>query len=169
MGMACTVCTSPKRAAIDVELVGGQAMAAIAKRYNLGEDSVRRHRAAHLSPALTKVALSRRSDETAALAFDANTARLESLLGRLEALLGVAEERRSLIGAANLAREIRGAIELMCRLTGALDERPQNVTVNVLATPEFTGIVGRLIEALTPYPEARIAAAAVLDVKEVGP
>lgn len=79
----------------------------------------------------------------------------------------MAEDRKSLGGGANIAREIRSSLELVARLRGELNDRPQNVTVNVLSTAEFASITARLIEALTPWPEARIAAADVLDVEEI--
>jgi hypothetical protein len=94
---------------------------------------------------------------------------LESLIDRLEGLLTVAEDRKSLMGGANVAREIRSSLELIARLRGDLDTRPVNTTINVLTTPEFTGVVSCLIEALAPWPQARIAAAQVLDVEEVVP
>lgn len=167
MGRLCKVCSSPRRENIDVELVGGESAAAIAKRYRLSVDSVRRHKGAHLSPALTRVAVDHLRDESARNAFDATGPRLDRLTDRLEEFLSVAEERKSLIGAANLAREIRQCLELSARLQGELNDRPQNVTVNVLSTPEFASMTARLIEALLPWPEARIAAADVLDAEEI--
>jgi hypothetical protein len=167
MGRHCTVCVSPRRHVIDAVLVGGELLAAVGHKYKVSPDALRRHRAAHLTPALVKVAVERYGAETASSAFEATVGRLEGLVDRLEALLTVAEDRKSLIGASNLAREIRGSLKLVARLRGMLDERPVHTTVNVLATPEFVGVVSRLIEALAPYPEARLAAAGVLDVQEV--
>jgi peptide subunit release factor RF-3 len=148
-------------------LAGGESLPAVARRYKVSPDALRRHRAAHLTPALVKVAVERYGAETAASAFESVVGRLEGLVDRLEGLLTVAEDRKSLMGAANLAREIRSSLELIARLRGELDTRPITATVNILATPEFTGVVSRLIAALAPYPEARLAAAQVLDVEEV--
>jgi len=39
--------------------------------------------------------------------------------------------------------------------------------VNVLASPEITGIISALLTALAPYPQAKIAAAAALNVIDV--
>jgi len=139
-------------------------MAAIARRFKLSSDALRRHREAHLSPALAQVAIERYGKDSAVAAFDSIIPQLESLIARLEALMDVAEDRKSLIGASNLAREIRQSLELIGRLRGELDERSVVTTVNVLATTEFSGIVAKLITALMPYPEARLAAAEVLDV-----
>jgi hypothetical protein len=153
MGRHCTVCVSPRRAAIDAQLAGGEPLAAVARRYKLTPDALRRHRNAHLSKAIVAVAIEKYGLESAASAYESTVLRLESLVDRLEGLLTVAEDRKSLIGGANVAREI--------------DTRPVHTTVNVLASSEFSTVVSKLIEALAPYPEARLAAAQVLDVAEV--
>lgn len=142
-------------------------MAAIARHYRLSADAIKRHKANHLSPALTRVALDTVRGDSAVVALDTTVDRIESLVIRLEGLLGIAEERKSLLGGANVARELRQCLELIARLRGELNDRPQNVTVNVLSTPEFASMTARLIEALAPWPQARLAAADVLDVEEV--
>ena len=55
MGRPCTVCSSPKHERMDVELVAGQPAPAIARRYKIGVDALRRHKSAHLSPALVRI------------------------------------------------------------------------------------------------------------------
>jgi hypothetical protein len=167
MGRNCTVCVSPRRSAIDAQLAGGEPLAAVARRYKLNSKALGRHRNAHLSKAIVAIAIEKYGLESAASAYESTVLRLEGLVDRLEGLLSVAEDRKSLIGGANVAREIRSSLELIARLRGELDTRPVHTTVNVLATPEFVGVVSRLIEALAPYPEARLAAAEVLDVEEV--
>lgn len=163
----CTVCASSARHGIDAALAGGEPLTAVARRFKVSTYAARRHREAHLSPALARVALEQVGDDSARAALDATVDRVEGLVGRLEALLSVAEERKSLTGGANVARELRQCLELVARLRGELDERPQVTTVNVLTTPEFTSTVARLVEALAPWPDARVAAAAVLDVEAV--
>ncbi|HUY07497.1 MAG TPA: hypothetical protein VMU99_09590 [Acidimicrobiales bacterium] len=167
MARACSICTSPRRSAVDAQLVGGDSLAAVGRRYKLSADALRRHREAHLSPALATVAIERYGVDCAREAFSGTVDRIEGLIGRLESLLSIAEDRKSLIGAANIARELRQCLELVAKLRGELDERPQTTVVNVLATAEFSGIVARLIGALAPYPEARLAAANVLDVEGI--
>jgi hypothetical protein len=167
MGRPCTVCSSPRHERVDLEIVSGETLAQIAKRYRLSSDSILRHKKKHLSPALVKVALEKVQIESAGLASNATADRVESLIDRLEILLSIGEERESLTAAANVARELRQCLELQARLRGDLTDRPQSVTVNVLSTPEFANMVAGLIEALAPWPEARIAAANVLDVEEV--
>ncbi len=50
-------------------------------------------------------------------------------------------------------------IELQAKLLGDLDERP---VITVLLSPEWLELRGQLVAALAPFPEARVAVAAVL-------
>lgn len=51
-------------------------------------------------------------------------------------------------------------IEFQARLLGELDERP---VVNILVAPEWLDLRGRILAALTAYPQARTALAEALD------
>ena len=135
MARPCTVCCSPHHERVDVELAGGTPLAVVARRHHLSSDAVRRHREAHLSPALRKLSLEKVRAGSAEVAYAATVDRLEDLITRLERLLSVAEEKRSLIGGATLAREIRGGLELVARLRGELSDQPQVAVVNVLSGP----------------------------------
>lgn len=154
MSRICTICTSPRRSAVDAALAGGESPPAVARRYKLSPDALRRHRDAHLSPALARVAVERYGADSARDAYDATVDKLESLIGRLEGLLSVAEERKSLIGASNLAREIRQSLELIARLRGELTERP-TVAINVLASPEIVALTAAIARVADRHPEIR--------------
>jgi hypothetical protein len=162
----CTVCGSPARERVDVEIVSGETLAAIGRRYKLSQDALTRHKSAHLSPAITKLSLEKLGVESARGAMVIYEERMEAMLSRLERALDGAESRNSYLALANLVREWRSLLELMAKITGVLDERPQ-VAVNILASPELGELIGVLLKALDPFPEARIAAAAALDVGEV--
>jgi hypothetical protein len=58
------------------------------------------------------------------------------------------------------AAQLKGQTELLAKLLGELDERPQ---VNVLVMPEWLTLRTRLLAALLPYPEARLALSEALD------
>lgn len=55
--------------------------------------------------------------------------------------------------------QLRPSVELLAKLVGELDER---AVVNVVLSPEWQAVRGALLEALQPYPEARLAVAARL-------
>jgi hypothetical protein len=52
--------------------------------------------------------------------------------------------------------QLRPSVELLAKLVGDLDERPQ---VNVTLSPEWQRIRGAVLDALAPYPDARMAVA----------
>jgi hypothetical protein len=136
----------------------------MAIRFDLDSSSLNRHRKNHLSPAMVSVARKRRAVESAQGAYVSVLDRLEVLAERIERFIDTAERKGSIVGGAALLREMRATLETIARITGELDERGQSVTVNVLASAEVVELVHRLLGALAPYPDARIAAAAALDV-----
>ena len=127
----------------------------------------RRHKAAHLSPALVRIetevlrdgsARNAREELLASLVED-----LRSLGERAERMLEVAEERRILQRRGQ--PDERGA---RCRRTdrplrGVLDERPVSMCVNVLASPEMAVAVAAILAATERFPEARLAIADAMD------
>ena len=84
-------------------------------------------------------------------------------MGRIRNLIAACEATGSAGPLTAAAREFRSSLELLAKLTGELDERPTTV-VNVLSSPEVAGLITALLGALAPFPDARVAAAAVLDV-----
>lgn len=54
MPRTCTVCASPHRDAIDVELLGSKPIRAMARQYHLGREALTRHRDAHLPEAIAQ-------------------------------------------------------------------------------------------------------------------
>jgi len=156
------VCASSHRKAVDAALAKGDSARAIGARFKLGERAVQRHRVAHLTPAIVAIQ-ARRVEQGARPIVD----RLEALVARVEALVDRAELEGSSGVMLAAAREARSGIELLARLTGELDERP-SVTVNLLSSAEVQGLVGVLLRALEPFPDARIAAASALQVVDAG-
>jgi hypothetical protein len=159
----CTVCRHPDRPEIDRQLAGGMSNQGVAEKWGLSKDSVRRHRATHLSAAL-KAVHTKRETAGATKAVD----RAEYLYGKASAILEAAEEGKQ--GALALAaiKELRSTVELLAKLSGELDERPQVNILNVAASPEWLATQGAMLAALAPFPEARLAVAGALqDMGEV--
>jgi hypothetical protein len=153
---ACTVCMSPDRDAVDAAIVERVPFRTIAHRFAVTRDAAMRHRA-HVSASLMAVQRRRdtRNGETLA-------DRIESLYTRASAILDAAEtEGRSTVALAAV-RELRAIVELLGKLTGEIDDRPQMNVVNVLASPDWIAIRSTVLDALTPFPDARAAVAARL-------
>jgi hypothetical protein len=149
-GRRCTVCSHAQVAAVDRALIAGRPIRGIARTFGLGEDAVARHRA-HLPRTLVKahgVAEALRADELLAEA--------TALQAKAWQLLHAAEAQDDARTALAAVREIRGCLELLARLLGELRDQP---LVTLVANPEWLAVRGTVLDALTPYPEARTAVA----------
>ncbi len=154
MPRTCTICAHPERATIDTALVAGGTLRDIARQFGLSKDAVARHQADHLSTALVAAA----GEEATRQALDV----LQQLKTINAAALTVLKDARA-AGDGDLMLKaidrVHRQCELQAKLLGDLDERP---VVNVLVTPEWQRLRGQLVAALAPFPEARVAVAAVL-------
>lgn len=151
MARACTVCQHPERDLIDAALVSGEQQAVVAMRYHVGKDAVRRHRLRHLSAALAAMQTKEQADRRATL-----LERVEGLIERAETLYTAAAEEGKAAQALAVLKELRGCLELLGKATGELDTRPQ-VTVNLMASPEWLQVRAVIFASLAPYPDARAA------------
>jgi hypothetical protein len=155
MTRTCTVCAHQDRHAIEKALVGGTPNRRIATQYALSEAAVRRHAAEHLPVALVKAQ---------------DAVEVRQALNVLEQLRTINGAALTVLRDARTARDgelalkaidrIHKQIELQAKLLGELDERP---VVNVLVSPEWLALRGRIVGALARYPEARLALVEVLD------
>lgn len=154
MPRPCTVCAHPDRDAIDRALVAGEPNRRIAARRAVSEQAVRRHKDDHLPAHLAR-----------AHAADAE-ADADDLLARLRSLnRETADVLREAKGAKDHELRLKAIaraekqIELEGRLLGELRD---GATVNVLVAPEWVAARAALLDALRPYPEARVAVAEAL-------
>jgi hypothetical protein len=142
----CAACASPDLTAIDEDLARKVPYRLMVKRYGIAKTSLVRHKANHLSPALTVV-----HNEHVAAGAKTIVERIEGLISRTEKVLDLAQRS----GRAGLflhgVRELREQLVVLAKLTGALNERPQ-VTVNLMASQEYidaqTVIIGFVQERL---------------------
>lgn len=151
MPRRCTVCSHPEREVIDEALVAGTALSALSAKYRVSEDAIGRLKANHLP---TKLVMAEKAVEVAQA--DSLLAQVRDLQTRAYVILDKAEGTGDLRTDLGAIREARGNLELLAKLLGELDERPQ---VNVLVSAEWVAVRSQMMEALTPYPEARVAIA----------
>ncbi len=154
MPRPCTVCTHPERQAIDKALVSGKSASETSALFRVSPDAVQRHKA-HIGPRLVKAQEAREVAEATDLLGE-----VRSLRKKAYAILLKAEAAGDYRTALAGIREARACLELLAELEGELNRRPQ---VNVLVTPEWVALRARIVAALVPYPEARLALAAALD------
>jgi hypothetical protein len=170
MPRRCTICDHPERADIDKALVAGEPFRNIARRSGTSVSSLHRHRQSHIVELLAKVQSPSTPEEAA---------RKQELIGHQEAL--EAGELRHAIDVVQQLRAINAAclevlkqartdgkhaillqavdriarqIELQAKLLGQIQD---GQTVNVAILPEWHGLRQSVLEALQPYPEAKLA------------
>jgi hypothetical protein len=166
------VCCHERRSEIDAALVAGEPYRHIAARFGVSTTALQRHKADHLPASLVAA-------QEAQEAANADT-----LLDRLRDLLDRADSQYTLarglvakavstgdlraatgaLGAGNGAiREARACLELLAELEGELDRRP---TLNLTISAEWVTLRAAMLDALTPYPDARVAVAKRLALVE---
>jgi hypothetical protein len=154
------VCVDPDRARIEEELIAGKGFRAISCSARMGRESIRRHAAAHLPQRLA------RAEEAEHAAGDDLFARLTEIEAEARRLAGLAEKAGDLRTAGTLrVREMLRLSELVARLRGEIRE---GLTINLLASPEWETLQRRILQALEPFPEAKLSVARALlpDVNE---
>ncbi len=155
MPRACTVCNHPDRKAIETALVAGEACRVISASFRVSEDALQRHKSEHLPAKLSKAKAAREVANA-----DDLLIQVKALQSKAASLLLQAESAGDLKTALVGVRESRGCIELLAKLMGQLDERP---TVNITLAPQWVETRTLIINALAPYPDARIAVATALE------
>jgi hypothetical protein len=151
MPRACTVCVHPECEAIDAALVSGMAYVEIARTYEVGREAVRRHANRHLSAALAALDATSHPRQRAPL-----TERIETLIDRCETMFAVAASEGRTAQALAVVKELRACLELAGRASGELREQPA-VVFNLQTSPEWLDLRGKMLSALTAFPEARAA------------
>ena len=149
MPRTCTVCANTERDAIDHAILGNDSLRRIATQFSLSEASVRRHKADHLPPHLAKA----EAAKEAAQADDLLT-KVTGIEREARRIAKKAEAAGDLRTAMSGIRELARLVELLAKLRGELNE---GQTVNILISPQWHELRAVLVNALIPYPHARIA------------
>jgi len=165
-GSECGACKHPDRASIELGLANSVPLRVLAKRFGLSTYAIHRHRHRHMTPQLLAQLVTRgrmseidleklRITESEGLLHHLVAAR-----GRLYKAMDEAEARSDFQNLARVTGTLLKNLELTAKLLGELNSGAANVTVNILALPEYHGLRTALMQALKVHPEAR---AAVLD------
>ena len=154
MPRKCSICSHPDVEGINEALVVGETLRDIAGRFGISKSSLARHKDAHLPAHLAKA-----QDAEEAAQADDLLSQIEDLRGQAQVIKDKAEKAGDLRTALQGIRELVRIVELLAKLRGELDERPQ---INVLLSPQWVEVRAVLLQALSPYPDARQAAARAL-------
>lgn len=162
----CTICDHAEINEINKSLAAGESGAAVARRYGLVPQTVNRHRRNHLDDDIEAARRQARLDaieqveaDTIEDAIEAATALRESN-EICRAIIARAVDNQNDDTTIRALGELRRWVELQQKLIGQLDERP---VVNVLMSPQWIQIRTTLMDALRPFPDARVAAARALE------
>lgn len=156
MPRACSICIHPKRDEIESGIVAGTSYRNIAEQYGVSLAPLSRHASEHIARSIKQS----RDAKEAAQALNV----VQQLREINEVTRAIVKESRSgknkKNGMALFAIDrIQKQLELQAKLLGDLDDRPQ---VNIYLSPEWLDIRKVLVQALLPFPDARVAVAAAL-------
>jgi len=155
MPRKCTICTHPDREAIDRDLVSGEALRGLSALYRVSEDALMRHNAAHIASSLIVA-----QQAVAVTHADDLLSQVRNLQTKALSILATAEKAGDLRTALIAIRTARENLELLASLLGKLQQTP---TVNIVLTPEWIQLRTVILQALEPFPEAKIKLAEVLN------
>ena len=163
----CTVCTHREHAAIDLALAWGVSTLALSRRYKLHNDALYRHRRAHLPAQLKAKLLTARELDIDIEALreregQSLLANLIALRTKLNMALDVALEHSDGAMISKLSGQLHTNFELVGKLLGDLAVGSHTTINNVLIMPQYLAMRVQLINALAPFPEARVAVSQVL-------
>lgn len=182
MARPCEACRHPEREQIDAAIVASTPFRTIGQRYEISHVSLIRHRDSHMAERLAEAAAQREAAESATptppttpssppttppsaeppeRSQRQQAAEALDIVGQLRVVNSVAlnvmsDARRAGDGRLVLLAcdRVQKQLELQAKLLGQLDDRP---AVNIWLSPEWAAIEGAMVEALAPFPPARLA------------
>lgn len=152
MPRRCSICDHPDREAINRELSSGGAIGTIAAVFGASPDALKRHKANHLMPAQRDRLVS-----DPELADVDVLSEVRTLYRKMRDHLDRAEAATDWPSLVAFHREARADLELLAKLVGRLGDGSTVVNVQIDARVQTV-----ILEALEPFPDARVAVAEAL-------
>jgi len=150
MTRICTICSHANRAEIESAVVAGTPYRSIALQYNTSHTSIQRHIAEHIQESISH------SQEAVEEARGLDVVKQLKAINTITlSILKNARDNKKDSMALYAIDRVMKQLELQARLLGDID-KPQ---INIYVSPEWHAIRDRIVLALLPYPEARIAVA----------
>ena len=152
-GRPCLCCNHPRRIEVDAALIAGERPFDISRKFELSYQSLYRHRRDHVPTqavaAAARQALAAETEEGASLFDEAR-----GLLLKAKELLLAAEKDGDIQTALRGVATANQCLITMSKLTGAIDD---SVHLNILVSPALIELQTAIMEALSPYAEAKAA------------
>jgi hypothetical protein len=171
-GPMCSICQHAEVAPMTTAMIRGVSVPALARRYQVSVDSLRRHKANHVSAAEraailagpelagVDVAQLRKVEEQSSLA------NLVAIRHRLWSALSFAEENGDVNQIARITAQLHKNVELSSMMVGALHTGGTTINNHVLISTEYISLRVSLVKALQAFPDAAQAVAGVLHALE---
>jgi hypothetical protein len=137
----------------------------LAEPYGISPTAIFRHRK-HVSLSLVAITAVNSSNGSDAGGDVDVMAEARRLYDDCRAALDGAVQAGNLLGLSLAAREVHRSLELLGRQLERIESRRGALVVDVATLPSFIAMRTKMLRALAPFPEARLAVAAVLDTDE---
>ena len=156
MSRTCTICPHDQRARIDRALIARTPFRHIAAQYGVSTSALVRHCDDHIPSSLIRAQRVKEATEA-----DALMAQILDLRDKALDTLTNAENDKNWPATVAAIRTACGCLELLGKVAGQLQDAP---TINIIMTPEWQAVQAGILAALKPYPVARLAVAASLEI-----
>jgi hypothetical protein len=150
MPRPCTICTHPNRAEIEKAIASNVSYRDVSLQFSVGHMAVQRHVTEHIAQSIQQFQETREE----ARGLDV-VKQLKAVNSITLAILKEARDNKKNGMALFAIDRVLKQLELQAKLLGDID-KPQ---INIYVSPEWRGIRDRIVVALIPYPDARIAVA----------
>ena len=166
--MNCTICGHPDRASIDRALIAGTSQRGIAGRYGFSKSAVARHAKDHIAETIATARQALQIEHGGNLIDQVGAIKAETL-----AILNDVKGTDKKTALAAL-RRLLDCVELVAKVEGILRETGvaatskvegqirDGTTINLTVSPEWARTRAIILQALEPFPEARVAVATAL-------
>ncbi len=128
MARTCSICTHHRLESMDKQLLRGEQLKGIAKRFSVSEDALGRHKK-HMQLVIAKAAaVIEQKDVAYGSALLAEIGRIRADAERLQV---ESERRQDLRGALRAIHERLAVVELEAKLSGQIETGQKNLTINL--------------------------------------
>src|SRR6266849_5169894 len=165
----CQGCNHLERVRIERLLAAGGSIKGTARKFEIDYHALRRHWINHVSTEARATYIAgagATKEQLEAIVADESLALIDHyriVRSSLYKGFGVASEVGDGNSLALLAGRLHENFRDCGRLTGELQRGPLlNIQNNVLVNPDYTKAIARIVSAVAPYPEARVAVVAAL-------
>ena len=172
----CHGCTHGDRQRIERALSAGAGLKATARKFAISYDSLRRHWLNHVPPearAAYVAGAGLSKDQLEELIADESLSIMDHLRiirGRLYLGFDAASETGDRVNLDRLAGRLHENLRDSARLTGELQRGPLfNIQNNLMIHPDYSRVIARIVAAVAPFAEARVAVIAALRELDAAP